>query len=86
MMVYYVLMAEPHDFESTAAGDLTRFVLWCIYSADDWPRMIEDVLNELTRRWPGYAIENDARLRDFSIHQKTGQTVATVAIIARSLP
>jgi hypothetical protein len=86
MMVYYVLMAEPYDFEDTAAGDRTRFVLWRIYSADEWPRMIEDALNELTRRWPGYAIENDARLSDFSIHQKTGQTMATVAIIARSLP
>jgi hypothetical protein len=86
MMVYYVLMAEPHDFESTAAGDLTRFVLWCIYSADEWPRMIEDVLNELTRRWPGYAIEKSRNLASFSIHQKTDQAVATVAIIARSLP
>jgi hypothetical protein len=85
MMVYYVLMAEPHDFESTAAGDITRFVLWRIYSADDWPRMVEDVLNELTRRWPGYAIENDKRRETFSIHQQTGQAIATVAIIARSL-
>jgi hypothetical protein len=86
MMVYYVLMAEPYDIEGTAAGDPIRHVLWHIYPEKDWPRMIEDVLNELTRRWPGYAIENDVRLRDFSIHQKTGQVVATVAIIARSLP
>jgi hypothetical protein len=84
-MVYYVLMAEPYDFEDTDAGDLVRHVLWDIYPEQDWPRMIEDVLTELTRRWPGYAIEKDARLRDFSIHQKTGQAVATVAIIARSL-
>jgi hypothetical protein len=85
-MVYYVLMADPYDFEDTAAGDPVRHVLWRIYPEDRWPRMIEDVLNELTHRWPGYAIENDARLRDFSIHQKTGQAAATVAIIARSLP
>ena len=86
MTVYYVLMAEPYEFEHTAAGDPIRHVLWDIYPADDWARMIEDVLNELTRRWPGYAIENSAKLNDFSIHQKTGQAVATVAIIARSLP
>jgi hypothetical protein len=85
-MVYYVLMAEPYDIEDTAAGDPVRHVLWRIYPEDRWPRTIEDVMNELTRRWPGYAIENDARLRDFSIHQKTGQAVATVVIIARSLP
>jgi hypothetical protein len=86
MMVYYVLMAEPYDLESAAFGDPVRHVLWDIYPEKEWPRMIEDVLNELTRRWPGYAIENDARLSGFSIHQKTGQTMATVAIIARSLP
>jgi trehalose-6-phosphatase len=85
-MVYYVLMAEPYDLEGTDAGDPIRHVLWNIYPEKEWARMIEDVLNELTRRWPGYAIEKDARLRDFSIHQHTGQTVATVAIIARSLP
>jgi hypothetical protein len=85
-MVYFVLMAEPYDFEGTAAGDPVRHVLWRIYPEKDWPRMIEGVLNELERRWPGYAIENDARLRDFSIRQKTGQTMATVAIITRSLP
>jgi hypothetical protein len=85
-MVYYVLMADPYDLEDTAAGDLVQHVLWRIYPVDHWPRMIEDVLTELTRRWPGYAIENDARFRDFSIHQKTGLTAATVAIITRSLP
>jgi hypothetical protein len=84
-MVYYVLMAEPYDFEGTVAGDPIRHVLRDIYPEADWPRMIEDVLNELTRRWPGYTIENDARLSDFSIHQHTGQAMATVAIIARSL-
>jgi hypothetical protein len=85
-MVYYVLMAEPYDFESTAAGDPIRHVLWDIYPEKEWSRMIEHVRQELERRWPGYAIENDKRLETFSIHQKTGQTVATVAIIARSLP
>jgi hypothetical protein len=85
-MAYYVLMAEPYDFEGTAAGDPIRHVLWDIYPEQDRPRMIEHVLHELRLRWPGYAIENDARERDFSIRQKTGQTVATVAIITRSLP
>jgi isocitrate dehydrogenase kinase/phosphatase len=86
MMAYFVLMAEPYDFEDTAAGDPIRHVLWDIYPEQDWPRMIEHVLHELRLRWPGYAIEKDVRERDFSIHQKTGQAVATVAIIARSLP
>jgi hypothetical protein len=68
-MVYYVLMAEPYDFEDTAAGDPVRLVLWHTYAEKDWPRMIGDVLNELTHRWPDYAIENDTRLETFSIHR-----------------
>jgi hypothetical protein len=85
-MVYYVLMAEPYDIEGTAAGDPVRHVLWNIYLKKELARMIEDVLNELERRWPGYAIEKSRNLASFSIHQQTGQAMATVAIIARSLP
>jgi hypothetical protein len=85
-MAYYVLMAKPHDFESTAAGDLVRHVLWRIYPVGTLARMIDDVVSELERRWPGYVIRKEDSYRDFSIHQHTGQAVATVAIIAQSLP